>query len=67
MSGTDAEVEGGAHGGGGRTDASEREIPVHATSDDGGSGGTAALRRSPAPGRKNKTENGQSKLPEFLA
>ena len=63
MSGTDAEAEeGGAHGGG-RTDASEREIPVHARSDDGG---TAALRSSRAPGRKNKTENGQSKLPEFL-
>ena len=65
MSGTDAEEgDGGAHGGGGRTDASEREIPVHATSDDGG-GGTAALRSSRAPGRKNKTEYGQSKLPEF--
>ena len=64
MSGTDAEAEEGD--GGGRTDASEREIPVHATSDDGGGGGTAALRSSRAPGRKNKTENGQSKLPEFL-
>ena len=67
MSGTDAEAEkGGAHEGG-RADASEREIPVHATSDDDGGGGTAALRSSRAPGRKNKTENGQSKLPEFLA